>query len=213
MAEPASVSETTPITLPNLLLVEGQDERRFFQAMLPRWGRPDLQVLDVGGRDRFAQQFPAVRLAPGFDAIRWLGIAQDADNDPDGAFRRVCGVLRQASLPIPAQPWQAQPAPDSGLTVVALIWPDGTASGDLEQLLWSTLADQPAAACVEDYLQCLKNSADGVPRQTYKARIHAFLASLQRPDLRLGEAAERGVLPLTIDHPVLARLLALLPAP
>jgi hypothetical protein len=35
MAEGARVSEMTRITQPNLLLVEGQDEARFFSAMLP----------------------------------------------------------------------------------------------------------------------------------------------------------------------------------
>ena len=31
------------------------------------------------------------------------------------------------------------------------------------------------------------------PRWVSKARVHAFLASRDRPDLRLGEAAERGI--------------------
>ena len=49
--------------------------------------------------------------------------------------------------------------------------------------------------CIDRYFECIEESDTTGPRQVWqsKARLHAFLASRDRPDLRIGEAADRGI--------------------
>ena len=47
-------------------------------------------------------------------------------------------------------------------------------------------------SCVEEYLECVKNNANREPNNVAKAKLHAWLASKEKPDKRLGEAAEAG---------------------
>ncbi len=76
----------------------------------------------------------------------------------------------------------------------------------LEDLCLAAVTKDPstrsAMHCVDDYFKCLGEQA-GISHKINalpKARIHAFLASRPDPELRLGEAAQRGYFPL--DSPV-----------
>ena len=55
--------------------------------------------------------------------------------------------------------------------------------------------------CVDRYFECLSQTEIEGPKKVWmsKARLHAFLASRDRPGLRLGEAAESGIWPLETD--------------
>ena len=71
----------------------------------------------------------------------------------------------------------------------------------LEDLCLAAVADDPAIQCVDEYFICLDQQ--GISQKEIviaKARLHAFLASRERPGLRLGEAAEKNDIPL--DNPV-----------
>ncbi len=71
----------------------------------------------------------------------------------------------------------------------------------LEDLCLAAVADDPAMSCVDEYFKCLGQQQ--ILQKEFaipKARLHAFLASRERPGLRLGEAAEKNDIPL--DSPV-----------
>ena len=195
------------ITASSLLLVEGEEEARFWDALLAARGRSGIKTLALPGKYGLAGNLAAVMLTPGFDRIRWLGIAQGADDDPRAAFDRIRDALTRANLPVPPQAW----VPTSTVpAVVAFVLPDGANPGDLETLVWQSVAGSPAAACVDAYLACLAlPGGPGAPRQEWKARVHAYLASRPRPDLRLGEAAQRSELPL--DSAAFDRFVSLIP--
>lgn len=71
----------------------------------------------------------------------------------------------------------------------------------LEDLCLKAVENDPAMNCVDEYFRCLGDQ-NIVQKQVAmpKARLHAFLASRERPRLRLGEAAEKNDIPL--DSPV-----------
>ncbi|MDY7012535.1 MAG: DUF3226 domain-containing protein [Cyanobacteriota bacterium] len=52
--------------------------------------------------------------------------------------------------------------------------------------------------------ECVRQQVSQQPKNMAKAKIHAFLASQTRPDLRLAEAAEKGV--WNWNSPVFSRL-------
>lgn len=189
----------------HLLLVEGVGEQRFWQALLSARGRTRIQVLAYGGKYNLRNALPAFVRAPQFGSITWLGIAQDADDNPDASLRRVQDALAAVSLPAPGRAWEAT---TSNPTVMALVMPDGVSPGDLESVIWAALEEQPAASCVDAYLRCLEAAGIALQRRT-KTRVHAYLASTERPDRRLAEAAEANILPLS--HSVFDRLLQVLP--
>lgn len=191
---------------PYLLLVEGIEEVRFWAALLKVHSRNDIQTLAAAGKTRLATELSTIVQTPGFDDVRWLGVAQDADDNSGAAFDRIRSALRAASLSVPNRPWEQI---GSSPEVVAFVLPDGQNTGDVETLVWQAVQGEPAVPCVNAYFECLR-TVGMLPRQLSKARIHAYLASLNRPDQRLGEAAEAGVLPL--NSPVFGRFLGLLPA-
>ena len=82
--------------------------------------------------------------------------------------------------------------------VAVLILPKADAPGTLETLCLNSVVADPAIQCVDGFLQCLEQTA-AVPRNRDKAKRHAFLASREKPDLQLGEAASAGY--FSWDHP------------
>ena len=71
----------------------------------------------------------------------------------------------------------------------------------IEDVCLESVSADPAMKCIENYFDCIHGAGLPGPREhwTSKARLHAFLASRERPQLRLGEAAEKGVWPLEAD--------------
>lgn len=201
------MADPEPFRQPHLLLVEGRQDQRFLTAMLAARGRSDVEVRQTGGTYGLTTDLATIVRTSGFRQVRWLGIMHDADDDPQAAFDRIRTALRATSLSTPPHSWVVT---GSDPAVAAIILPDGTSTGDLETLVLQSLAGNAVAGCVDDYIRCLSAQARA-PRRESKSRMQTFLASLDRPDLRLGEAAERGLLPLS--SPDLDRLVALLPAP
>jgi hypothetical protein len=166
------------ITRPKLLLVEGDDEVYFFQAMISQLGIDDVDIRPVKGKTKFSKRLGAWIKGPGHEILTSLGLVMDADNDPDGAFRSLCGALENVGLPVPSAP--LQPVTDHSLRVSVMILPNSKEAGMLEDLCLASVADDPAMDCVDDYIHCLENKIDEeeFPRNPAKARVRAFLAAM-----------------------------------
>jgi hypothetical protein len=197
-----------PIERPNLLLVEGEEEERFWSALLRVRARSDIQVQAVGGKFSLTTNLPTLARIRGFAQVRRLCVAQDADDDAGAAFDRICSALGMAGLVVPRRSWAvAEGQPD----IVALVLPDGINPGDLESLVWESVAGEPVVSCIEPFMTCLANAGIPVPRQQSKARVHAYLATLDPPDRRLGDAAADSL--LLLGSPVFDRILDFFPSP
>jgi hypothetical protein len=179
------------ITEGKLLLGEGNDEVRFFKALLKRLTITNIQVLDYGGKTRLRPFLAALPLVPGFAGLTSLGITRDADIDASGAFSSVCAALQNAGLAVPTAHNQPE-----GTAPCVRVWimPDGGSPGMLEDLCLAGVRGDPATPCVGAYFDCLRLNAQ-VPGNLAKARAHVWLASRPEPDARLGEAAEKGYWP------------------
>ena len=185
----------------NQLLVEGREEELVFGALLRELGINDVQIQNCRGKDNLAIVLLEIAQDPEFHLINSIGIVRDADNSANGAFQSVQSALRRANLPVPTQMLQ----PTTGNpSISTFIMPDNSSNGALEQLCLAALADDPAMPCVEDFLTCVGDRVPESPQDPSKARIHAFLASRQDPELRLGEAAQRGYIPW--NHPAFVPL-------
>jgi len=179
-----------------VVLVEGQEEERFFTALTKHLGIETIQFLPTQGKNNLSKTLKVVKLSPGFQEVSTIGIVQDADSDPAAAFRSVSGALRANHLPVPERPGVV-----TGLSpkVSVLIMPTDGSPGMLEDLCLSSVHADAAMECVSNYFDCLRTKGFAEPAHFSKARVAVFLSSRERPGLRLGEAAESGFWPLGSD--------------
>lgn len=208
---PTAASDGTShvtIGLPKLLLVEGGSDRQFFEALLGNLSPARfVQVESIGGKYGLRGFLRLLQNSPDYSKVESLGITRDADESSRTAFQSVRDVLTSAGLDAPTEPNM----PTRGKPRVSVfILPDCKSRGMLETLCLSAVADDAAMACVDAYFKCLEDSAKLLPKSPDKARAHAFLASRERPELRVGEAAEAGHWPL--ESPVFAPLKSFLRA-
>lgn len=181
------------------ILVEGNDDARLFGALAKYLAIDDVQVQRYGGYSNLSQFLGLFVQAPDFRTVESLAIAADANSNRDGRCRSIEGNLRDVNLPVPTRPLES--ASDGRIKTIYLVIPhegDGTM---LEDVCLESVSDDPALKCVSGYFECLTQEGSETPRpiRMPKARLHAFLASRQKPDLRLGEAADRGMWDFTND--------------
>lgn len=191
--QPAKVDQ------PRVLLVEGNDDRNFFQRLIERRQNLNVQVIEYRGSAQLGN-FLANTLVndPMFSGlVEVVGVVRDADGDYQSAFDSVQGSLSRACLPVPDAPMTIATGSLDGadIRVAVYVMPDNASPGDLESLCLEAIRDAPAVPCVDKYFECLKSVGD-VPRQESKARLRAFLASnAGNPTLRTGDAIAAGVIP------------------
>ena len=182
---------------PVQLLVEGNDQRNFFEAFLDHVGRSEVQVHDFGGVYELRGFLLALVDAPGFpETVRSVGIVRDAEESAASAFASVRSSLENAGLPAPARPEERTGA---GPAVMVLILPDGSQAGMLETLLCDSFAGTPVDECIDAFFECAEALGNSVERP-HKARARAYLATRPDPHLSVGVAARRGYWDL--DHDI-----------
>jgi hypothetical protein len=177
---------------PNVLVVEGREDRRFFAAMIAHLGLNRIQIYESEGKSRLREKLAALAGAPGCADLLSIIVVRDADDDPTAAFQSVRDALAAAGLPAPSEPMAAA---GERPRVTVVIMPEPDLPGALEDACLKAVGQDPAVSCVERFFQCLGEQRLPRPRSMSKARVQAFLASREEPGLRLGEAAEKGYWP------------------
>lgn len=188
------------------LLVEGKDQKNFFEKMLSDIGRRDsVEVHDFGGVTDLNEFLAAFVQRSGFDRVQSLGVVRDAEKAVVSAFDSVRGGLDAADLPVPVAIGESASRAGSPTVAVFILGGDG---GMLETLLNRTVAQEPEQECVDLFLECLER-VRGVPiPRPEKARSHAWIATRDRPEVSVGVAAKKGY--WSLEHPALDDLRAFL---
>lgn len=158
----------TSIEAPTQLLVEGNDQRNFFEAFAAHFGLHDVQVRSFGGVDELRGFLAGFVRMPGFATVRGLGVVRDAEGSAADAFRSVRPALENAGLaPPPASGRFGGGAPKTGV----LILPDGEGPGMLETLLCRTFAGLEIDRCIESFFACVEALPETAVRTPDKARF------------------------------------------
>ena len=178
---------------PKQVIVEGNDDVRVFGALSKHLNIRDVQVHGYGEIDNLRRFLDAFRDLPEFGLVRSLAVVADANSDGDRRERRICNALSDMALPAPSRPLEL--ASNGELQVAYLIIPHNATGTMIEDVCLNSVSEDPAMACVDRYFECLGQTGLEGPKEVWmsKARLHAFLASRERPGLRLGEAAESGI--------------------
>ncbi len=199
MAHEASSAPLKPIliTKPNLLVVEGTDDKVFFEAFINHCGFKNFEIVTLEGKRQIRSKLNAIVQSPRFrDAVSSLGIVRDADEDAHAAFQSVRDALRFVGLDVPKKPLVSIGATPR---VTILILPDNNMPGALENLCLKAVDKDPAMPCIEQFWDCLDKTGLTLPRNHPKGKVQTFLASRPESGKRLGEAAQAGYWPL--DNP------------
>lgn len=182
-----------------LLLVEGNDDKNFFQKLIQEITvNSSIQIISMDGKENFrTANFKSIINTPGFREVKALGIVRDANDSADDVFTGSCSILKECELPVPTQVMEIT---NTDLKVGILIIPPNSKEGAIEDLCLSSLKEYSEMGCIDNYFKCLKKKlpSDKFPKDLSKAKIQAFLASREESVPHLGIAAQRGYFPL--DH-------------
>lgn len=186
-----------PVNRKTQLLVEGNDERNFFAAMLRHLNMDSVQIQNFGGVNNLSNfLITFADLDDFFESVESVGIVRDAEISAESAFRSVQGALRNANMDVPDAPGiKTGGAPSFS----AFILPDNQADGMLETLLCRTFADTPLEDCVESFFACVGGETGEPLNRPEKSRAHAYIATTPEPQVSVGVAAQRGY--WNLDHP------------
>ncbi len=228
-------NETEEIRIkPVQLLVEGNDERNFFEAFIDhlsinvqvqsfdrknfcsKCGQsiPDIQIQNFKSKDKLRKFLPMFVVAPGFrDKVQSIGIVRDADCSARSAFQSVQDALRNANaklleddkLPVPDCP-EKREVKDK-LAVEVLILPGGDRTkGMLETLLCQTFAGTKIDGCIDEFFQCVEPLLKEPIKKHRedKARAFAYLTTRPNPHHSVGVAAKKK--DWDLDSPVFGRV-------
>jgi hypothetical protein len=188
----------------HLLIVEGIDDALFCEAFIRRLNLSAIEIWPIGGKTNLKRNLGLLKKLSGFAGVIALGIIRDADDNPSGAFKSVCQALRECNLPMPGGPGLRS----DGVPVVrVMILPDAESPGNLESLCLRAISDDPVLGCVSRYFECLDDLGISTG-EIDKARVQVYLASMEKPDRRLGESALADCWPL--DNPAFDSMLQFL---
>ena len=198
------MTDIIPEGVTRLLLVEGQDDRVFFERLLAYMNEGRAQPLDVahlktneyrGKQQLWAAVGEYLRL-PNFDNVARIGIVCDADfNETD--TEREAGAPRRALDSVNSQIHRAYSNYDKDITppllegfmtptsgkpsfsLLVLPGSDKETEGSLETMLLDALGKDPLLPCVDDYFRCVQAvhpQSDIARNRLDKNRLDVMLA-------------------------------------
>ena len=177
------------IQSPKILIVEGRDEKGFFEAFLRTLALAEIQVAGIGGKTQIRPNLKALVKDPDFSKIVSIGIIRDANADPKAAFQSVRDALKSAGLPIPRLPMKLVAGPPR---INVMLLPSTERSGELEDLCLEAFKNEPIMTCVDQYFKCVKKLGMREPRKLSKAKVAALLSSQEDPAISVGLSAQKG---------------------
>lgn len=170
------------------LLVEGKDQKHFFEAFLERLSFGNVQVQDFGGvKDLRSFLSILVKRSEFREIVQSVGVVRDAEDSAQAAFQSVQDSLKNAGLSVPKR---SEERAGCGPAVTVLILPDNDHPGMLETLLCRSFAETEENRCIDGFFQCVK-ALDISIEPSDKARAHAYLATKSDPRVSVGVAAKK----------------------
>jgi len=175
-----------------LVAVEGRDDQSFFESLARYLNLQGIQVVAMEGKFPLKEKIASIKLIPNFgNVVTSLGVVIDADDNWVTTLESLKGALADAGFAVPTS---CSVTAEGSPRVTIMLFPCANTPGMLEDLCLTAVASNPAMDCVNGYFECL-SSKEIAQDNLSKAKMHAFLASLKEPDLRVGHAACKGYLP------------------
>lgn len=184
---------------PYLLIVEGKDDKYFFEALLQNIESDDgyelmdkFEVYFIDGKNNLSNELKAIVSTPNFNKkVKSIGIVIDSDSNPEGTFKSIQCSLKKANLPIPSSELSIA---GNYQKVSILLVPGNNEEGNLECLLLQSVADDPSIECIEYYIGCIQEKGLRIENNLCKAKAQIFLARFKYVQ-NIGIAAKKSIWP------------------
>lgn len=190
-----------------VLVVEGYGDLVFYAEFLESLGRyDDVFIQDMGGRSRLMAELETFISPPLLASKTHIAVILDNDDDTADFAHRVKTKLDQLTE---RSVGEGEWTEGSGTARVGFfVAPSPGVAGEIEDLVWRSLADEPtharSARCVEEFLACMNAGATEQNSRIAKRKLGSWLAVHHEDDPRLGPAARAGK--INFDSPALLRL-------
>jgi hypothetical protein len=178
--------EITKIESDKLLIVEGNDEKSFFQALLKIQNINDVQIINMRGKDNYYNEFEGITLRPNFNQVKKLGIIKDAETSFINTEKSITNMIKMHNLPKPVKANEF--VSNNTISIGYYIMPDNNENGMLENLFLKTLENQPIMDCVNQYFKCIKGIIDYEINEP-KSKALVYLAGMKKLVNNVGLAA------------------------
>lgn len=159
------------ISSPCVLCVEGKDELNVFSEIKSLVGFEALQIIDIGGKDKFRPTLEAYSKQAAFAEVRLLGIVRDCEEDGAAVFQSVLDSLAKIRVSRPTM--RGESAGESPRVLVELL-PPGKSSGCLETLFVEAAETLNLASCHKSLIACVRSLPNG--EQFTQARFDKIAA-------------------------------------
>jgi hypothetical protein len=191
-----------PLTLPKLLLAEGNTPMHLLEALLRSLGISEsVEIRNFGGIGQLKTHLPALQLMGGFADVISLGIVRDAEGDAAAARQSVEQILASAGLTDKDR---------AAFNSSVFNLPDNAHAGMIEDLCLAAVQDDPVYGCVERFMECAESVGADLPQGLARSKSLAqvYLATKDDPQMFPGLAAYKGHWPFA--SPVFDELKAFL---
>ncbi|MFH1862224.1 MAG: DUF3226 domain-containing protein [bacterium] len=197
----AQREQTIVFKEPKLLIVEGKDDKLFFESMITFFKIPSIQVFSVNGKSNFKPKLHAIIQSPGFhELISDIGIIRDADDNCQNSFKSIQGTLRKEKLPTPSRLMEKTAGKPS---IQIIILPNNRDNGMLEDICLQSIA-QNSIKCIEEYISCMQGCNELLSKNLSKTKVYTYLAAQEDPRADLGVSAAQNS--WNFDHQAFAEI-------
>ena len=181
------------IDLEKVLAVEGKDEYNFFDVLLKTLSINNVQIIDVGGKDKFKKILSVyLQTERALVRIKSIGFVRDAENqEAAAAFQSICSILRDFGLPSPTEPLKV--IEQNGKKVSIFIMPNNNDCGMLEDLCLASIQGTDVYGCVKCFVNSYEDKIEKEKYNEAKAKILAYLSTRVPVVQSIGIAAKQNV--------------------
>lgn len=175
------------ITKPVVVVVEGPEDKAFFEGLAKHLNIDNVQVEAVEGVDKISLELELLAKNSDFrsKAVS-LAVVRDADKNPTKAFDDVIEALQSAGFSeMPPEPLIST---NDSPRITIMIMPGDNQPGSLETLCLAAFKDDSVMPCVEQHFVCLKETGLKLKdRVLPKAKVRVLLASKSADEFQKGD--------------------------
>lgn len=196
-------------TKPFLLIVEGKDDKNFFEAFLNFLTDKQLNnsikdrfdIFELEGKQNLTDKLRAIKNTPGFGNLVAIGIVLDSNSSPKSTFQSIQTALKKVQLPCPKKEIERE---GEKPRISVLLIPGIERRGELEDLCLESVSKDKAMKCLNRYFSCLRRNKIPIAPKESKAKCLAFLASREDLAHDIGTAAKKSIWPF--EHGAFSRV-------
>ncbi len=197
-SDDAAATFSVDFTEERVLVCEGIDDKRFFEALIRTWKLPSFQVFAAntlnpdrtGGLNGFERSVSSIKPLTSLSKVKLLVLAADNDAHED-ALGTLKAALRNNGFSCPDSVGVVARSSEQGMPSTGIVLVPGERNGALEALCLDVLFEKwpSAQKCIETFLSCTGASSATPPwteSNLDKSRLHAAIAGYNRTDPEKG---------------------------